>query len=89
VTPQGERRPTSVVNLGVRHDLWQKQAAITLTVSDVFDSLRETVLLNTPLLQQEVTRRRSARIVYVGFLYNFGQASRKTKDDPLKFDNAL
>jgi outer membrane receptor protein involved in Fe transport len=89
VTPQGKRQPTSVVNLGVRHDLWRKRAAVTLTVSDLFDSLRESVLLDTPLLHEEVTRRRSARIVYVGFLYNFGQPGKKPKDDPLKFDNTL
>jgi outer membrane receptor protein involved in Fe transport len=89
VTPQGERRPTSVVNLGVRHDIWKKRASITLTVSDLLDSLRERVVLDTPLLHEELMRRRSARIVYVGFLYNFGQPTKRTKDDPLKFDNTL
>jgi len=63
--------------------------AIVFTASDLFNSLKESVLLDTPLLHEEVTRRRSARIVYLGFLYNFGQPAKKTKDDPLKFDNSL
>ncbi len=89
LTPQGERRPTWVANLGLRHDLWKKRAAIVFTASDLFNSLKESVVLNTPLLHEEITRRRSARIVYLGFLYNFGQPTKKTKDDPLKFDNSL
>lgn len=42
LTAQGERRPTFVANLGVRHDLWSKKAALILTVSDLFNSLKET-----------------------------------------------
>jgi outer membrane receptor protein involved in Fe transport len=89
LTAQGERRPTYVANLGLRHDLASKKAAIVLTVSDLFNSLKESYVLDTPLLHEEVTRRRSARIVYVGFLYNFGKPAKKQKDDPLKFDNSL
>jgi len=89
LTPQGERRPTWVANLGVRHDFAGKKAAIVLTLSDLFNSLKETNVLATPLLRQEVTRRRSARIVYLGLLYNFGSPAKKSKDDPLKFDNSL
>ncbi len=89
LTPQGERRPTWVANLGVRHDFAKKQAAIVLTVSDLFNSLKETNVLETPLLHEVITRRRSARIVYLGFLYSFGSPARKTREDPLKFDNSL
>ncbi len=89
LTPQGERRPTWVANLGVRHDFAKKKAALVLTVSDLFNSLKETNVLDTPLLHETVMRRRSARVVYLGFLYNFGSPTKKTKEDPLKFDNSL
>ncbi|MDI1320275.1 MAG: outer membrane beta-barrel family protein, partial [bacterium] len=89
LTPQGERRPTFVANLGVRRDFWAKKAALVLTVSDLFNSLKETNGLDTPLLHEETTRRRSARIVYAGLIYNFGKPAKKAKDDPLKFDNSL
>ena len=89
LTPQGERRPSFVANAGLRHDLWKKKAALVLTVSDIFNSLREASVFDTPALREEITRRRSSRIVYLGFVYNFGQPSKKSKDDLLKFDNSL
>ena len=65
--------PIASFGLGLKHSL----GAFGLAV------------LATPLLRQEVTRRRSARIVYLGLLYNFGSPAKKSKDDPLKFDNSL
>lgn len=88
LTPQGYRYPTSVVNLGFRHNLADKKTSLVFTLSDVFDSLREKTLIDTPTLRDVSTRRRSARIFYAGFIYNFGKAAKKTKDD-LQFDNAL
>jgi len=89
LTPQGSRRPTYVANAGLRHELWQKKAAIILTVSDLFNSLKETTVLDTPALHEQITRRRSSRIVYLGLVYNFGKATKKAKDEQLKFDNSL
>ena len=89
LTPQGERRPTFVANAGLRHDLWQKQAALVLTVSDLFNSLKNKNIVNTPLLHEDIVQRRSSRIIYVGITYNFGQPGKKSKDDSLKFDNSL
>ncbi|MFT3782431.1 MAG: TonB-dependent receptor [Nibricoccus sp.] len=87
LTPQGYRLPTFVTNVGLRHDLPSKKAAVLLTVSDVFNSLKDRTRLDTPALQEEITRRRSARIIYLGFLYNFGKTAKKPKDD-LQFDNS-
>ena len=89
LTPQGSRLPSFVANLGVRHDFPAKKAAVVLTISDLFNSLKEATRLDTPALRQEIVRRRSARIVYLGFVYTFGKPAKKPKDDPLKFDNAL
>jgi outer membrane receptor protein involved in Fe transport len=89
LTPQGDRLPTFVANLGLRHDFPDKKTAVIVTVSDLFNSLKDRTRLDTPALQEEITRRRSARIVYVGLIYNFGKPARKTKDDSLQFDNQL
>jgi outer membrane receptor protein involved in Fe transport len=89
LTAQGERLPSFVANLGLRHDFRQKKAAIVLTVSDLFNSLKEASRIDTPLLRQEVDRRRSARVVYLGMIYNFGKPVKQAKDDPMKFDNSL
>jgi outer membrane receptor protein involved in Fe transport len=87
LTPQGYRYPTSVFNIGLRHTLTNKKVSVVATVSDVFDSLRERTLIDTPSLHNEANRRRNPRILYVGFIYNFGGSAKPQKDDII-FDNA-
>lgn len=87
LTPQGYRYPTAVVNIGVRHNFTDKKTALVATVSDVFNSLKERTLIDTPSLHSENIRRRSSRIVYVGMIYNFGRLVNKAKEE-LIFDNA-
>lgn len=89
LTPQGSKRPSFVANTGLRHDFARKKYSLILTVSDLFNSQKEATRIDTPLLKEEIVRRRSSRIVYVGFIYTFGKASKKPKDDPMKFDNAM
>lgn len=88
LTPQGYRYPTFFANLGLRHNLKDKKTAFILSVSDIFNSQKERSLVDTPTLHQEIVRRRSSRILYAGFIYNFGKATKKSKDD-LQFDNSL
>ena len=87
LTAQGYRRPTFVTNVGLRHDFNGKKISLVVTVSDVFNSLKERTLIDTPVLHDEITRRRSARIVYAGFIWNFGKPAKKSKDDMLQYDN--
>jgi len=89
LTPQGSRRPSFVANAGLRHDLWEKRVALVLTVADLCNSLKETTELATPTLREVIVRRRSARIIYVGILYNFGKKPKKSSDEVMKFDNSI
>jgi len=89
LTPQGTRRPTFIANLGLRQEFKEKKIAAVLTISDLFNSLKESSLLDTPLLKEEITRRRSSRIVYLGLSYSFGQQSKKPRDETLKFDESI
>lgn len=89
LTPQGKRLPTFVMNLGFRQELLKKKASVVLTVSDLFNSLTNNTLIDTPELYQKVIRKRSARMVYVGFSYTFGKQLKKAKETQLKFDNQL
>ena len=88
LTPQGYRYPTYVLNIGLRHNFADKKTSLILTGSDLLDSLKDRTLIETPALRQESTRRRTARIFYVGLIYNFGKASAKKPKDDLQFDNA-
>jgi outer membrane receptor protein involved in Fe transport len=89
LTPQGYRYPTKVANLGLRHNFADKKTAVIFTLSDIFDSLHERTHIDTPVLRQDITRRRSSRIAYVGLIYNFGKSGKKPKKDDLQFDNSL
>ena len=89
LTPQGYRYPTAVANLGLRHNFTDRKTAIVCTVSDVCNSLRERTHIDTATLHEDVTRRRSSRIVYLGLIYNFGKPAKKPKKDDLQFDNSL
>jgi hypothetical protein len=88
LTPQGERRPSAITNVGVRYDLRDRKTSLIATVSDVFDTLRDRTVIDTPALQSDITRRRSSRIVYIGFVRYFGKPAKKSGDE-MEFDESL
>lgn len=89
VTPQGLRHPSFVASVGFKKKLLDRRMDMVLTVSDVFNSQKDGYILDTPTLRQEVARRRSSSTIYVGLIYRFGKSPAKSKDDQLKFDDAL
>lgn len=82
---QGESRPQFLLNLGARQDLFQNRASVTLTLSDVFASLRWEKVIDTPELYRKRTYTRNRQIVYLGFSYRFGQAFKEEKGKELDF----
>ncbi len=89
LTPQGKRLPSFVLNTGLKQEVLKKKAAIILTVSDVFNSLTNKSVIDTPDLQRQEDRKRTARIIYCGFTYNFGSSGKKQNGDALKYDNKM
>jgi hypothetical protein len=89
LTPQGKRLPSFVMNMGFRQEFLNKKAAFLFTVSDMFNTLNNNSILDTPELYQKVIRKRSARMIYAGISYTFGNQNRKEKENTLKFDNQL
>jgi outer membrane receptor protein involved in Fe transport len=89
LTPQGYRLPSFVMNSGFKQELFKKKAAIILTVSDIFNSMRNKMIIDTPELQRTEIRRRSSQTIYLGFTYSFGSTPKKTKDNSIKYDNQL
>jgi outer membrane receptor protein involved in Fe transport len=89
LTAQGMREPSWVLNLGLRQDLWKKKVSIIYTVSDIFGSqvFRNTV--DTPELVQRSMRKRDGRVMYLGFVYNFGTNGKKAKEAKFEFDNGM
>jgi outer membrane receptor protein involved in Fe transport len=89
LTPQGKRLPSYVVNLGLKQEFFKKKASFIITVSDVFNTLRNSYLIDTPELYAKSIRKRSARLIYAGLSYTFGNNGKKQKENTIKFDNQL
>ncbi len=87
LTAQGYRLPNFIANVGLRHDFKGRNTALVFTLSDVFNSLKERTVIDTPVLHDDVTGRRSSRIFYLGFIYDFGKPAKKPKND-LEFDSS-
>jgi hypothetical protein len=51
----------------------------------VFNSLRNKTIIDTPELYENIIRRRSARIIYAGLTYTFGNQKKKE----IEYDNKL
>ncbi|MCX6262460.1 MAG: outer membrane beta-barrel protein [Bacteroidia bacterium] len=85
LTPQGKQMPSFVLNTGFKQELLNRKLAFIVTVSDVFNSLRSNTLIDTPEIYEKIIRRRSARIIYAGLTFTFGNHKKKE----LEFDNRL
>ncbi|MEI6679285.1 MAG: hypothetical protein WCL21_11800 [Mariniphaga sp.] len=46
-------------------------------------------IIDTPDLRRQENRKRTARIIYFGFTYNFGGSGKKQNGDALKYDNKM
>ncbi len=88
LTPQGKRLPSFVLNSGIKQELFKKKAALILTVSDIFNSMRSQYEVTTPTLVRTEIRKRSSQTIYIGFSYSFGSGDKKMKES-MKYDNSL
>ncbi len=86
VTGQGIIDPVQSMDIAFRKDLFNKQASISLRVSDVFDQQRFVVNLTNPNYVESVTRIRSSRTAFLTLTYNFGKQER-TMNRKRKKDN--
>ena len=88
LTPQGQQLPTFVLNTGLKQELFNRKATVLLTVSDLFNSMKGRSIIDIPELYESSVRSRSARMIYLGFTYTFGN-EKKEKENVIKFDNQL
>jgi outer membrane receptor protein involved in Fe transport len=89
LTPQGEFQPSFVINMGGRQDLFGNRLSLTLTVADIFHTLKRELELTTPVMNQTVINKRDSGVIYIGLTYNFGTEMTKSKEDQLRYDNGL
>jgi hypothetical protein len=89
LTPQGEFKPSFVMNLGMRQDIFDDKFSFVLTVSDILKTLNREINLNTPLLLENTITNRDTQIIYIGLTYHFGKPAKKSKEKSLQYENGL
>ncbi len=89
LTPQGEFKPSFVMNLGVRQDIFDDKFSLVVTVSDILKTLNRKLNLDTPLLLENTITNRDTQIIYIGITYHFGEPAKKSKEKSLQYDNGL
>ena len=88
LTAQGKSLPLYFVNAGLRHDLFKNKASLTLTASDILNTMKWEYKIDTDELYQKESRKRKSRIIYVGFIWRFGFTTKKSVEE-LQFDDKM
>jgi outer membrane receptor protein involved in Fe transport len=89
LTPQGKSFENVVLNTGLRQEVFKKKVSLTLTVSDIFKSLRQKSEFNSIYLNQRSLGKRDSGVFYLGFSYRFGKIIKKSNEEKLQFDDSL
>lgn len=89
LTPQGHKLSTYIMNMGARYDLPRQNLSFTATCSDIFDSYKSILVIDTPTISQRVQKRRTPRTFYIGISYRFGHNGKKKHNNEIKYDEAL
>jgi len=88
LTPQGDSRPSFVLNMGARQNLYRERFSLTLAVSDLLRTQRQDTRLDVSGIQQRVTNRRDSQIVYAGLTYHYGRSEKSDKKDkPIQYED--
>ncbi len=82
VNAQGSYKTIQSLDVGLRRDILNKRGAITLRVSDVFNTLSYRFTNIVADLQTTTEYKRESRIGYLGFQYRFGiDADKKPREE--------
>ena len=88
LTPQGDSRPSFILNVGARQNLYRDQFSLTFAVTDLLKTQRQETRLNVAGIQQRVLNRRDSQIVYAGLTYHYGRPEKDDKKDkPIQYED--
>jgi iron complex outermembrane recepter protein len=73
IIPQGEIQSFFNVDVGVKKDVLKGRGAITLRVSDIFNTLRFRINTFGEGFTSYTEAKRESRIAFIGFTYRFGK----------------
>ncbi|MDF9828871.1 outer membrane beta-barrel family protein [Parabacteroides sp. PF5-6] len=71
LTPQGKIKSHATLNAGLSQYLMDRKLRLNLSVNNLFDTLKETTLIDTEALQMRQERNRDARVSWLTATYLF------------------
>jgi outer membrane receptor for ferrienterochelin and colicin len=86
LTPQGNRQPTFVANIGAKYDIKKYNLSLIATVSDLFDTYKNVTIVDMPYLYEKTSNRRTQRVFYFGVSYNFGTNTQRHAEPKIQYD---
>jgi hypothetical protein len=69
LTPQGKIKSHFALNAGLSRYLLKKKLRINLSIQNIFDSLKETTVIDTEQTQMTQVRNRDARVTWLSLTY--------------------
>lgn len=70
LTPQGKIKSHGSVNAGLSQYFLHRKLRANLSINNLFDSLEETTVIDTPAMQMEQVRNRDARVTWLTLTYS-------------------
>ena len=69
LTPQGKIKHHYSVNAGLSQYLLQRKLCVNLSINNIFDSLEEVTIIDTPAMQMTQKRNRDAQVAWLTLTY--------------------
>ncbi|MBC8027055.1 MAG: TonB-dependent receptor, partial [Steroidobacteraceae bacterium] len=79
LTPQGYRRGSTVLDMGYRYQL-RSNFSLTASVSDVFETRRDRIVMDTPEISNSIRIQQAGRIVFIGVSWSLANDANKQSE---------
>lgn len=86
---QSSRLAMSWSILGMKYDIPSLNLSVLASVSDLFDTYRQSYTLDTPELKQQAEKRKNPRIIYFGLFWQFGSGKGKKQAEKVEYDEGM
>jgi outer membrane receptor protein involved in Fe transport len=85
--PQGYSDPNALTFLGYRHK-FNDSLSLVVTAQDLFGTFHYGTTIDTPTLRERYAGKPAIQAAFIGFNWNFGQPSKKPRDQGFDFGGA-
>ncbi|MPR34301.1 TonB-dependent receptor domain-containing protein [Salmonirosea aquatica] len=89
IIPQGEIQSFFNVDVGVKKEVLKGRGAISLRVSDIFNTLRFRINTYGEGFTSYTSAKRESRIAFLGFTYRFGKQAQQLQKEREERDSGM